>query len=163
MWPDPSTHTPDLRSCQQSSFTRVHTHIHTRLCNTSVHTHIHAQLCNTSEERTQTWLYNTSEEHTYTHPTLQHLQGERVHNFLGEQRTEMGEGCDESQCLYRGESQEPTGQGRDTVHLHGSHYFKSVRTNQEAREEAHLWPSPSSCFLGDDSQLQSSPMINAGE
>ena len=169
MWPDPSTHTPDLRSCQQSSFTRVHTHIHTRLCNTSVHTHIHAQLCNTSEERTQTWLYNTSEEHTYTHPTLQHLQGERVHNFLCEQRTEMGEGCDESQCtlvlLYTGErarNPQAKGETRSTSMVAITSKV-NVRTNQEAREAAHLWPSPSSCFLGDDSQLQSSPMINAGE
>lgn len=98
MWPDPRTHThtPDLRSCQQSSFT----HGCTRICTPGFTTplrsvHTHAQLCNTSEEHThtpdftntQTWLYNTSEEHTYTHPTLQHLRGERVHNFLGEQRT----------------------------------------------------------------------------
>lgn len=81
----------------------------------------------------------------------------------------MGEGCDESQCtlvlLYTGErarSPQAKGETRSTSTVAITSKV-NVRTNQEAREEAHLWPSPSSCFLGDDSQLQSSPMINAGE
>lgn len=36
----------------------------------------------------------------------------------------------------------------------------NVRTNQEASVEVHLWPPRSSCFLGNDSHLRSSPVVS---